>query len=719
MSNLTNGQLFNLVSGNEVTGESTYDIWRSLDGNENKTQAEFIEYMQLGASGLEIDSQLSETSTNPVQNKVVTEKFGQLEATIDNLNNEVDILKGESVGVMKNKLDLNALTAGIYLDIDGSTRENSARYVTDYIAVSEGDIVTPSYEKDGVRVNDMGYNSICLYDSNKNVVSDGDYNQFTFTVPAGVAFVRLTISAYMATASYYPQIELTTDGIPTSYVPFGTVVEEDEGTGATVKLFTAIPTTVHIAVGNEFKIYYKNVLSCFTDRLWLGYTSGITVKRYADYLSITASDIGTLNMSWKVYDESFNVLDSGMIQVIATADKVKTTKALVIGDSTVTQSNAISQKLLDCYYESNSTLTLLGTKGTSPALHEGRAGWTTTKYCTVADDNPFYNNGFDFSYYMTQQGYDSVEVVDIQLGINDIFSMTHETFDASTTLNNLDTMINSILAYDSSIKIILNLISPPNGNGTSFTDAYNTTQIDFVYLVNTIRLSKALIEHFESNNSVTISPNNCVLNATVDINDGVHPNTTGYAKLGQAIYETINGIFEGSESGDNGEDEPITNELWDLSSRTAVVGTAATATATRTMSNSNYYHPCAYTGAWVDDASGLYTVSNIAITEKSLAFQCKKSAYGIFVPLLNLDSSKTYRFTVNPSVAGFRVYRVDYDSTGVYKANEIIVDKTTGVTTYDFVPTEGYQQGICFACLSATINTLCTFNDLSLVEVTE
>lgn len=78
MSDLTNGQLFNLVSGNEVTGESTFDIWKSLDGNENKTQADFIEYMKLGASGLEIDDELSETSTNPVQNKVVTEKFNEL-----------------------------------------------------------------------------------------------------------------------------------------------------------------------------------------------------------------------------------------------------------------------------------------------------------------------------------------------------------------------------------------------------------------------------------------------------------------------------------------------------------------------------------------------------------------------------------------------------------------------------------------------------------------
>lgn len=480
-------------------------------------------------------------------------------------------------------------------------------------------------------------------------------------------------------------------------------------------IYSAIPETIHIAVGKEFRMYYKNVISCYADRLWLSNTSGITVKRYSEYLSITATEAATKSINWKVYDESFNVLDSGTMSVIATDDTVKTSTVLVIGDSTVTQSNAISQKLLDCFAESSGSITLLGTRGASPALHEGRAGWTSTQYCTVASNgsvtNPFYNSGFDFSYYMTQQGYSGVDVVVIQLGINDIFSMTHENFDASTTLNNLDTMISSILEYDADIKVIINLISVPNGNGTSFTDAYNTSQIDFVYLVNTIRLSKAIIEHFDENASVTISPNNCVLDAKTDLNDGVHPNSNGYAKLGQAIYETINGCVPA-----NGGNEPEDDgELWDAGSRTAVENTYKPATTAGTFSNNNYYYPAAYTGA----LANTITMSDVAVGDNTLQFKSASSAYGVFVPFIGLDSTKTYRFTVNPTVAGFRVYLVNYDSTGVYKNNVLIVDKTTGVKTYDFTPTSGYQQGFCFACLSDTKNILGTFTDLSLVEVAE
>lgn len=477
----------------------------------------------------------------------------------------------------------------------------------------------------------------------------------------------------------------------------------------------AIPKVIQIVVGNEFKMYYKNVLSRCTDRLWLSNVSGITVKRYKDYLSITATEAVTKSINWKVYDEAFNVLGSGTIQVIATAEKSQTAKVLIIGDSTVTQSNAISQKLLDCFSSSGGSLTLLGTRGTSPALHEGRAGWSAKDYCTKASDssytNPFYNNGFDFSYYMTQQGYSGVDVVVIQLGINDIFSMTYENFTATATLGYIQQMVSSIVTYNSSIKIIVNLLSVPNGDGTSFTEKYGTSQIDFVNLTNSIRMSKALIDKFTDDSYVTISPNNCVLDSKTDINDGVHPNATGYAKLGQAIYETINGIFNGSESGG---DEPTTLELWNVGSRTAVVKSYANTNDHRTISNNHYYYPCAYTGAWVNN----YDLDGVEVGTDTLQFSSPQSAYGIFVPFLGLDPSKTYRFTVNPTVVGFRVYLVNYSSTGAYVNNELVVDKTTGLKTFDFVPNAEYQQGFCFACLSGTKNVVGKFINLSLQEVT-
>jgi hypothetical protein len=71
-------------------------------------------------------------------------------------------------------------------------------------------------------------------------------------------------------------------------------------------------------------------------------------------------------------------------------------------------------------------ITLLGTRGVAPNLHEGRAGWTAQHYTDLPTfdgiDNPFYNSGFDFSYYIAQQGYTGVDVVGIHLGINDLFS---------------------------------------------------------------------------------------------------------------------------------------------------------------------------------------------------------------------------------------------------------------------------------------------------------
>ena len=47
----TDSELFNIISGSAITGESTYDIWKSL-GNEG-TVSDFIEYMRTGPQGIQ------------------------------------------------------------------------------------------------------------------------------------------------------------------------------------------------------------------------------------------------------------------------------------------------------------------------------------------------------------------------------------------------------------------------------------------------------------------------------------------------------------------------------------------------------------------------------------------------------------------------------------------------------------------------------------------
>lgn len=484
----------------------------------------------------------------------------------------------------------------------------------------------------------------------------------------------------------------------------------------------SIPDTIKILTGNEFNIYFTNVISSLDAIFWCNSPSGLITKCYNDHLSIIASVAGSYTLQWKLYNFSYQLLTSGTCTVIARADRAITASTMVIGDSTVTQGSYICQKLLSCFSNAGGTLTLLGTRGSSPAFHEGRAGWKISDYCTKALDssytNPFYNNGFDFSYYMTNQGYDGVGVVVIQMGINDIFYFGLDNFSSTSTLNYLDTIITSILTYNSDIKIIIDLLPPPNSNGTSFTEKYGTGQIDFVYRMNSIRMSKALLEHFANNGSVTISPNNCVLNSAEDILDGVHPTETGYNKLGQCIYETLISIHSGDDSGSQ------VVPLWNLSSREGSQRSAYTDKAVaREMSTSKYYYADAYTGylRGPDSAALSFFSAGTNTLEYTLspagtATATNLAGYGIMVPLA-LEVGKSYTFTGQSSSTNSSIHLVKFTTSGdnwTYSTNTYICYNSTALQIETFTAESGYGYAICFSQKSANVGVKNTFTNLSL-----
>lgn len=501
-------------------------------------------------------------------------------------------------------------------------------------------------------------------------------------------------------------------------------IENLQTTGGKIIPTISIPKTIRILTGSEFNLYYTNVISLPGVILWCGTASGLTTKRYSDHLSITAAADGTYSLAWKLYDDSYRLLESGTLTVIAAADKAMTASALIIGDSTVTQGGYISKKLLECFSSAGGTLTLIGTRGTAPALHEGRAGWKAADYCTKASDstytNPFYNNGFDFGYYMAQQGYSNVGVVIIQLGINDIFYMGIDNFSADATVGYINAMVASILAYDSNIKVIIDLLTPPNGDGSSFTSAYGTSQIDFVYRTNTIRMSKALMEYFADNASVTISPNNCVLDAAQDINDGVHPTADGYAKLGQMIYETIVSVHDGDTGGAAKE------QLWDLPGRTSVERqTNYSASAAREMSVRSYYYPDSYTGATQIPSN--VSLADYAAGEDTLEFTINPlgsttaatlSAYGITVPIA-LEVGKSYEFKAKCESANSGVHLMVFSADGdswTYESNRRICYSTTELCSATITPEIGKGYAICFSQKTAGVGVKNVFSQISLME---
>lgn len=485
----------------------------------------------------------------------------------------------------------------------------------------------------------------------------------------------------------------------------------------------AIPPVVRVLTGGEFSIYYANVISRQNAIFWCGSVSGLTTRRYDDHLSVTANAAGTYPLQWKVYSSGYSLLASGTCTIIAVDNKAVTASALVIGDSTVTQGDYICQKLLSCFSAAGGALTLLGTRGTAPAKHEGRAGWKASDYCTKAADgtytNPFYDNGFDFSHYMTTQGYTGVGVVVIQLGINDIFYAGLDSFSAAETIGYMDAMVTSILAYDSSIKVIVDLLTPPNGNTSVFTEKYGTSQIDFVYRLNTIRLSKALMEHFAGNASVVVSPNNCVLNPTQDINDGVHPTEGGYAKLGQMIYETMLGVHDGDSGGGQ------TPSLWDMPARTGVQWPEYSDGAVgRSFSVDKYYYPLSFNGTTQSPANA--SMTDFAVGTDTLEFTIKAggasasqlSGYGIVVPLA-LEVGKSYTFTAKCASANSGVNLMTYnvsDGVWTYASNVRVCYSTAELCSNVITPEDGKGYAICFSQKSGGIGTKNVFSQISLQE---
>lgn len=485
----------------------------------------------------------------------------------------------------------------------------------------------------------------------------------------------------------------------------------------------AIPPVVRVLTGGEFSIYYANVISRQNAIFWCSSVSGLTTRRYDDHLSVTANAAGTYPLQWKVYSSGYSLLASGTCTIIAVDNKAVTASALVIGDSTVTQGGYICQKLLSCFSAAGGALTLLGTRGTAPAKHEGRAGWKASDYCTKAADgtytNPFYDNGFDFSHYMATQGYTGVGVVVIQLGINDIFYAGLDSFSAAETIGYMDAMVTSILAYDSSIKVIVDLLTPPNGNTSVFTEKYGTSQIDFVYRLNTIRLSKALMEHFAGNASVVVSPNNCVLNPTQDINDGVHPTEVGYAKLGQTIYETMLGVHDGDSGGGQ------TPSLWDMPARTGVQWPEYSDGAVgRDFSVDKYYYPLSFNGTTQSPANA--SMTDFAVGTDTLEFTIKSggasasqlSGYGIVVPLA-LEVGKNYTFTAKCASANSGVNLMTYnvsDGVWTYASNVRVCYSTTELCTNVITPEAGKGYAICFSQKSGGVGTKNVFSQISLQE---
>ena len=185
----------------------------------------------------------------------------------------------------------------------------------------------------------------------------------------------------------------------------------------------------------------------------------------------------------------------------------------------------------------------------------------TFSVSSAASGNPFWISGtLNISQYLTNNSLDTPDFVFVALGVNDVFNDTTDALaltTAETSLALLDTLIASIKAVNGTIKVALMPPTCPSSSQDSFGVSYAAGQTQWRAKRNMVIYAKALYDKYKNQegNRIYICASNTNLDtvnnmqteasapinsrSTVNVtrqNNGVHPATSGYQQLGDAVW---------------------------------------------------------------------------------------------------------------------------------------------------------------------------------------
>ncbi|MEG2266897.1 MAG: hypothetical protein RSC68_21520, partial [Acinetobacter sp.] len=184
---------------------------------------------------------------------------------------------------------------------------------------------------------------------------------------------------------------------------------------------------------------------------------------------------------------------------------------------------------------------------------------------TAQAGNPFWFSGaVDYPQYLTANSLATPDFVAIMLGINDVFGQASDagaTSIATTRLNQLDTLINSIKSVNGTIKVLL-MIPPPPANQDAFGKNYLVGETSWRHKRNMLMWAQAMITKYSGQeaNRIYLVPTNVAIDTvnnypveTVAVNsrnstivarqsNGVHPATSGYQQIGDSLTYALKAI---------------------------------------------------------------------------------------------------------------------------------------------------------------------------------
>ena len=151
-----------------------------------------------------IDSELSASSTNPVQNKVVTGEIAELSGAVDSLNGSLEQINSDLDAVVVRNLAKNAtwINGRAIQATTGTSYNSSGAAYTDYIDVSNCSRIM--YMRRFSKLVYAPTSGMAFYDANKNFISGvPDAYKSSDTIPK-MDILTVPENAVYARITYYP-----------------------------------------------------------------------------------------------------------------------------------------------------------------------------------------------------------------------------------------------------------------------------------------------------------------------------------------------------------------------------------------------------------------------------------------------------------------------------------------------------------------------------------
>ena len=499
-----------------------------------------------GVYFFEVTCQKHNTAKQQIEQSSILSDYNEFELKIDNLKIEIDsvndikndsltIDKMEFIETGKNLFNPSDVVAGYYINPTTGKLNEAANYVTSQLIPVYGRTVGLQKIRFYALFNRRGeYLSGETLSEDKLIASN-----------AANAFIRVSPTSGSEGSAQVEYDEIT------AFEAFKAVLKGVSTESETSdKPSINLPKNIFATTNKELFIYQQNIVLDDYDFRWGRGIQG--AKSYRE----TFDDTTDKNLSVELYKDA-KLINSKPVKITVSAPRTDNLKVLLLGDSTVDSltTDPPSQARLGYHMlqEMGDNLTLVGSRGLGSSKHEGRGGWTAKDYRSNKTDvtgaNPFYNlttQDFDFSYYMSQTGFDAPNAVVLQLGINDLFNYTNDDtalVKINEFISDIEYIANNIKSYNSAIKVIYNIAIPPTEKTDIFAETYQQYNLpQWRYKRNNNLLASKVIAVFDDSQTIVLNAIHKGVDVSNNIRDGVHPTDEGYKQIASQIVDCLNSL---------------------------------------------------------------------------------------------------------------------------------------------------------------------------------